>query len=231
MRKKGFTLIELLVVIAIIAILAAMLLPALSQAREKARAAKCIGNLKQLTMAVIMYADNNDGLYCPRTMLKNGYSTTGSWDVREGVCDTLGLKNPAGESEPFDASIAYVKAYTLPYPHSWGIFRCPSSRPFAGSDYFNTDGYGFNTTVSSGDGAGNFYSGCVYAGQINRITSPSTVILWFDSPAAGNAISANSAKNACSRHSNGCNIGWADGHVDWRTYNDIDANFNDSWRY
>lgn len=59
--KKSFTLIELLVVIAIIAILAAMLLPALAKAREKAREASCASNLKQIILALTMYADENDG--------------------------------------------------------------------------------------------------------------------------------------------------------------------------
>ena len=61
--KRRFTLIELLVVIAIIAILAAMLLPALSAARERARAASCLNKLKQLGLAYTMYAQNNDDFY------------------------------------------------------------------------------------------------------------------------------------------------------------------------
>jgi prepilin-type N-terminal cleavage/methylation domain-containing protein len=65
--KRAFTLIELLVVIAIIAILASMLLPALARAKEAACRIKCTNSLRQFEVSVRMYADDNDGLYPPRT--------------------------------------------------------------------------------------------------------------------------------------------------------------------
>jgi prepilin-type N-terminal cleavage/methylation domain-containing protein/prepilin-type processing-associated H-X9-DG protein len=99
--RAGFTLIELLVVIAIIAILASMLLPALSRAKESGKRIVCINNLRQLGMSLTMYADENDGLFPVRPsaasslrwpeQLRDGYK-----DVRLLVCPTDGPDPKSG---------------------------------------------------------------------------------------------------------------------------------------
>jgi len=79
MKKNKFTLIELLVVIAIIAILASMLLPTLGKARDYAKKIKCVSNLKQLGTTLIMYADDNNGIFPTKQYGGNTWSSASEY--------------------------------------------------------------------------------------------------------------------------------------------------------
>src|ERR1043166_2132235 len=83
--RQAFTLIELLVVVAIIAVLAAMLLPALNGARDTAKSVHCMNNLKQITLAAILYAGDNDD-YAPDPSPSNGVPYVAWMDV---ICQYL----------------------------------------------------------------------------------------------------------------------------------------------
>ncbi|MDD3154046.1 MAG: DUF1559 domain-containing protein [Victivallaceae bacterium] len=224
MKKRPFTLIELLVVIAIIAILAGMLLPALNQAREKARAAKCLNNLKNIGLYMMNYLDDNQGVF----MFYHLNSPGGKWQDM-----LMPYYLPGSVPGDFSFYTGNPPSGTNPYLIR-PVFSCPSSVVGARHLVKNASrNYGTNTWSTSDNGASGTLNPKKIR-QISRFHSPSARALVFDIDKVGDwkimtaekvsgddlSMQVGTGGNAF-RHGGKANVLFCDTHVEARQEQEI----------
>ncbi|MGQ9730753.1 MAG: DUF1559 family PulG-like putative transporter [Candidatus Zipacnadales bacterium] len=198
-RRTGFTLIELLVVIAIIAILASILFPVFSRARAKARQAACLSNLKQLGLAVDMYAQDHDEYLPPHNDNEPPYP-------------------------PYDWRYDTFIMRLMPYMRNEQLIVCPDDKQTTavGTPSGRWWSYCYNRGVEYGPHQPGWLSAFEDpAGTVVLFdgAEPDHGVEHTDNNFLAIADKSQwdaDARKAYNRHNNGLNILWADWHVKWR---------------